>query len=65
MLALRTTDGLDLDRFRARFGGDPSADRNEAVARAAAAGLLVVDGSRLRPTAAGLAVADTLAAELA
>jgi putative oxygen-independent coproporphyrinogen III oxidase len=61
MLRLRTRDGLDLDRVRERFGVS-LLDRNRVVVRTAIEdGLLVLDGSTLRPTLDGLAVADGLA----
>ena len=60
MLGLRTAGGVDLGRFRERFGVDLVA-RNEAlVERLAAEGLVVVEGGRLRPTLKGFAVADGL-----
>lgn len=53
MLGLRTTDGIDLERFR---------KRNEPlVERLAREGLLEIRGERLAPTLAGLAVTDSLA----
>ena len=65
MLALRTTDGLDLARYRERFGRDFMDTSREAVDRAAERGLIVLTDSHIRPTLDGLAVADRLAAELA
>ncbi len=64
MLALRTTDGLDLERYLARFGRNLSAMDCGAVESAIERGLLVREASRIRPTLDGLAVADALAAEL-
>ncbi|MFW6159032.1 MAG: coproporphyrinogen-III oxidase family protein [Planctomycetota bacterium] len=64
MLSLRTTDGLDLDAFRERFGRDLLAERREAIEAAVGRGLVTLFGDRLRPTLDGLAVADRLAAEL-
>lgn len=61
MLGLRTIDGIDLDRFRERYGVD-LLKRNEAlVERLAGEGLLTVTEAALRPTLAGLAVTDSLA----
>ncbi len=65
MLALRTTDGLDLALYRERFGRDLLEANRSAVQRAAERGLVVPSGERLRPTLKGLAVADALAAEFA
>ena len=67
MLGLRTTAGIDLDAFAARYGLDLLAANDALVARLAAEGHLVVsDGPeghrRLVPTLSGLAVADGLAA---
>ena len=67
MLGLRTTAGIDLDVFTARYGVDLLAANDGLVARLVAEGHLAVhagpDGVRcLAPTAPGLAVADGLAA---
>ncbi|MFO7900193.1 MAG: radical SAM family heme chaperone HemW [Planctomycetota bacterium] len=64
MLSLRTTDGLDLDAFRQRFGRDLVAERREAMEAAADRGLVLLSDARLRPTLDGLAVADRLVSEL-
>jgi oxygen-independent coproporphyrinogen-3 oxidase len=69
MLGLRTTAGVDLDAFEARFGLDLVAANEALVARLAAerqVEVRVADGRRrLAPTVAGLAVADGLAAAFA
>jgi oxygen-independent coproporphyrinogen-3 oxidase len=67
MLGLRTTAGIDLDGFTARYGIDLLAANEALVARLAAEGRLTVHagaegGRRLVPTASGLAVADGMAA---
>jgi oxygen-independent coproporphyrinogen-3 oxidase len=67
MLGLRTTAGIDLDDFVARYGFDLLAANDALVARLVAEGRLVVHagaegGRRLVPTASGLAVADGMAA---
>ncbi|HUF78783.1 MAG TPA: radical SAM family heme chaperone HemW [Thermoanaerobaculia bacterium] len=60
MLGLRTAAGVDLERFRERFGVDLVA-RNEAlVERLVEEGLVAVAAGRLRPTLRGFAVADGL-----
>ena len=64
MLALRTTAGLDLDAYRERFGRDFLEANGEGVRDAVGRGLLRLDGSHVRPTIDGLAVADRLAADL-
>ena len=64
MLALRTTDGLDLAAFRERFGRDLASERAEQIGRAESEGLVVLADGCLRPTPTGLAVADRLAVEL-
>ncbi len=61
MLTLRTKEGLDLGAFRERYGVDLEAKNAELVERAIEGGLLVREGERLKPTLAGLAVADGLA----
>ena len=54
MLGLRTAEGIDLERFRQRYGVDlVMPERME--------GLLNVEDGRLVPTLEGWAVADTLA----
>jgi oxygen-independent coproporphyrinogen-3 oxidase len=67
MLGLRTTAGIDLDGFTARYGVDLLAANDALVARLVAEGHLVVHaapgGDRwLAPTVSGLAVADGMAA---
>jgi oxygen-independent coproporphyrinogen-3 oxidase len=66
MLGLRTTAGIDLDGFAARYGFDLLAANEALVARLVAEGHLVVHESVehrwLVPTVSGLAVADGLAA---
>jgi oxygen-independent coproporphyrinogen-3 oxidase len=66
MLGLRTTAGIDLDAFKARYGVDLVATNEALVARLAAEGHLVVHagpagGRRLVPTSSGLGVADGMA----
>jgi oxygen-independent coproporphyrinogen-3 oxidase len=64
MLGLRTTEGVDLDRMRARFGVELAAVNAVAIERMVAAGHVELDGAMLRPTVTGLAIADTLARTL-
>ena len=61
MLGLRTADGIDLDRFRERYGIDLLRWNEPLVERLVQEGLLRVEGNRLIPTLAGLAVTDSLA----
>ena len=66
MLGLRTTAGIDLDGFTARYGVDLVAANEALVGRLVAEGHLVVhagpgDRRWLAPTASGLAVADGMA----
>jgi oxygen-independent coproporphyrinogen-3 oxidase len=61
MLGLRTTDGLDLDRFRERYGVDLLARNQDLVERLAERRLVRVKDGRLAPTLEGLAIADALA----
>jgi oxygen-independent coproporphyrinogen-3 oxidase len=61
MLGLRTIDGIDLDRFRERYGVDLLKRNEPLVERLAGEGLLTVTETALRPTLAGLAVTDSLA----
>ncbi|MGB5813956.1 MAG: radical SAM family heme chaperone HemW [Thermoanaerobaculia bacterium] len=61
MLALRTSDGLDLDAFQEAYGVDALATNSDVVDRHVRADLLTFENGHLTPTFAGLAVADTLA----
>jgi len=65
MLGLRTVEGVDLDRFRSRFGYDLLQRNEPLVERLAETGLLSVSGAgeqpALVPTLAGWGVADSLA----
>jgi oxygen-independent coproporphyrinogen-3 oxidase len=67
LLGLRTTAGIDLDSFTARYGLDLLAVNEKLVARLEEEGRLVLrtdaeTGLWLSPTRSGLAVADGLAA---
>jgi oxygen-independent coproporphyrinogen III oxidase len=67
LLGLRMTAGIDLDRFRARYGVDLLAANEALLARLIDEGRIIVHadsegGQRLVPTLSGLAVADGLAA---
>ena len=68
MLGLRTTAGIDLDAFAARYAIDLLAANEALVAQLTAEGHLAVrpadahGGRRLVPTPSGLAVADGMAA---
>jgi oxygen-independent coproporphyrinogen-3 oxidase len=67
LLGLRTTTGIDLDGFSARYGVDLLAMNGTVVARLMDEGRIVVradpeEGRWLVPTLSGLAVADGLAA---
>lgn len=61
MLGFRTAAGIDLDRLRDRFGVDLGDRNGDLIDRFRASGHLETEGGRLRPTLAGLAIADTLA----
>jgi coproporphyrinogen III oxidase-like Fe-S oxidoreductase len=61
MLGLRTLDGINLHSFRERYGVDLRKRNEPLIERLAGEGLLVVEGTALRPTLAGLAVTDSLA----
>jgi len=63
MLSLRTTEGIDLDAFRRRFGHDLAAVNLPLIAELETGGYLQPrTGRHLAPTIAGLAIADGLAA---
>jgi oxygen-independent coproporphyrinogen-3 oxidase len=61
MLALRTSDGLDLAEYERRFQLSFLHDRASAVEQIVAEGLATLGGGRLVPTTEGLARADHLA----
>lgn len=65
MLGFRTAAGVDLDRLRNRFGIDLAAGNGDLIDRLCESGHIEADGRRLRPTLAGLAIADTLARSFA
>jgi oxygen-independent coproporphyrinogen-3 oxidase len=60
-LGLRTSKGIDREDFSSRYGEDSFSRNAELLARLREKGLLTVQRGRLRPTRAGMAVADTLA----
>jgi coproporphyrinogen III oxidase-like Fe-S oxidoreductase len=61
MLRLRTREGLDLHQVWRRFGVDLFDLNRALIERGLEDGLLVREGSWIRPTLEGLAVADGLA----
>lgn len=64
MLGLRTVAGIDLEEFHGRFGFDLAAANRVRLEELEAAGWLKVEGRHLALNLRGLAVADSLAAEL-
>ena len=48
MLGLRTTEGTNMERTKARAGKDPEAGREQEIERAIGRGDLVRDGEWLR-----------------
>ena len=60
-LGLRTSKGIDMENFSAKYGKAALSQDSEVWARLREKGLLTAKGGRLCPTRAGLAVADTLA----
>ncbi len=64
MLGLRTTEGIDLGSFTERYGFDLVAGNAARLERWQEEGLVWLEGGRLAPTLAGLAVADGLVASL-
>jgi oxygen-independent coproporphyrinogen-3 oxidase len=61
MLRLRTPEGVDLGALERRFGIDLERSNRTFLDRACREALLIRDGSWIRPTLDGLAVADGLA----
>ncbi|HVS15778.1 MAG TPA: radical SAM family heme chaperone HemW [Thermoanaerobaculia bacterium] len=64
LLGLRTSDGVDLERYRSVAGEDLLLARGDEVERLADAGLIGVGHGWLRPTLEGMAVAESLALRL-
>jgi oxygen-independent coproporphyrinogen-3 oxidase len=60
-LGLRTRQGIDLCRYRSRYGIDLMKERGPCIEELAGQGLLVIQDGFLRPTLAGMAVSDSLA----
>jgi oxygen-independent coproporphyrinogen-3 oxidase len=60
-LGLRTKKGIDLENFRMRYGCDLLTEKKATIAHLINEGLLEISGGCLRPTLAGMAVADSLA----
>jgi len=64
MLGVRTMEGIDVEQFASDFGVDLIECNRDTLDRFFDAGLLVLEGAKLRPTLSGMAVADTLARSL-
>jgi oxygen-independent coproporphyrinogen-3 oxidase len=64
MLGLRTRAGVDLDELARRYGVDPRRSGQAILERFIESGELLIEGSRLRPTLEGLAIADRIARDL-
>lgn len=62
MLGLRTREGADLGRVRARWGIDPEAEWGEEIGQFVEDGLVVRDGPRLRLTRRGVMLANAVCA---
>ena len=61
MMALRVSEGMDLDRYAALAGGEPAQDRLDHLE---GLGMIHRDGARLRATPAGRLVLNAVIAEL-
>lgn len=64
MLGLRTEDGVDLGAVERELGHDLRQINASRLEQWQEAGLVALEGARVRPTRQGYAVADRLAAEL-
>lgn len=60
MLGLRTADGVDVEDLRRRFGAKIATIDQSAVGRLATSGHLRLEGSRIRSTPKGMAIAEGL-----
>ena len=61
-LGLRTREGIDLEHYRRRYGRDLAGEKASTLREWIRSGLVRVRDGRVRPTLAGMAVADSLAA---
>lgn len=64
MLSLRQPSGLDLEGLKQRYGVDVRRQAADRISNLVDAGLVVLAEGYLRPTLSGLAVADSLAADV-
>jgi len=64
MMGLRQTWGVDCVRFARDFGAAPEGVWPEQIARMTKDGLLTSEGSRLRLTARGMQVMNSVLVEL-
>ncbi len=64
MLALRTSEGLDLDDLKNTYGLDLIAHKKETLLQMKARGFIVQQGTNMRLTTQGLHVCDNLTAKL-
>jgi oxygen-independent coproporphyrinogen-3 oxidase len=62
ILGLRTSDGVDVERLKARSAGDPAVSRRLAAWREQ--GLLIDEGGRARLTESGFLLSDALFVDL-
>jgi oxygen-independent coproporphyrinogen-3 oxidase len=60
-LGLRTAKGINLNDFSENYGENFSREKRNILRRFEEEGLIVIQDGYLRPTRAGLAVADRLA----
>lgn len=65
LLGLRCPEGVDLARLESRWSFRPSARALARLETFVTAGLLEHEGTRIKPSRRGLAVADSIAADLA
>ena len=60
-LGLRTKDGIDLSKYKIEYGTDLLHDKKKTIEELKKNKLVEIKEGRLRPTLAGMAVADSLA----
>lgn len=59
-LAMRTQKGIDLEQLRDRYGYDLAAEKSAKLEKLMKEGLIEIFAGHIRPTRAGMAVADSL-----
>lgn len=60
-LGFRTRRGINLDTFKIRYGRDLLTEKRDMIEKLSTEGLVEISDGFLRPTRAGMAIADSIA----